>query len=556
LVAKPSLIAESWVGAWLPPLPSKPSLPLVALASVALIGFIIAKNLFLVFVSYAQARIINGQRVRLCDRMFRIYQAAPYEWHLQRSSSDLLRNIQFDTGQVLSGVLMPLFDVVMCVAMIMGIGVILLISTPGIALMCLLMMAGGVFLIIRVLRKQLHKTGEILHREAAKSILAIQQAFGALVDARLIGCEAYLSKVYRKSLLNQSSATCERAAIERSTPYAIETLAIFGLLIIFVVVIYAADSLTSAMLSLTLVAAATVRLKQVTGKLAGAVNQINSNRPFISGILDDVRELNALAEKARAEAPTIETIACFERLRLTDVTYSYPNTDSPALRDITVELTAGESLAFVGPTGCGKSTLINVILGLLKPQRGVILVNDFDIRRVLASWHAHVAYVPQFIYLIDDTIRANIAFGIDERDVDKERLAAAVQAAQLDTFIDGLPEGLNTIVGERGVRLSGGQRQRLGVARALYQDRDVLILDEATSALDTVTEEKLMQAIRELNGRRTLIIISHRLSTVGKCDRLCFLVDGRIEGSGTFGELERSSAKFSQLAAAAVAGAS
>jgi ABC-type multidrug transport system fused ATPase/permease subunit len=207
--------------------------------------------------------------------------------------------------------------------------------------------------------------------------------------------------------------------MERSTPYAIETVAIVGLLSVFVIMIYAADSLSSALLSLTLIAAATVRLKQVASRVAEAVNKVNSSRPFITGILDDVRELSVLAHKARAKAPTTERIGQFEYLRLAGVTYSYPNAEFPAVRDITLELRAGESLALVGSTGCGKSTLVNVMLGLLEPQRGTICVNNVDMRRVIASWHAHVAYVPQSVYLIDDTIRANIAFGIDDNDVDE-----------------------------------------------------------------------------------------------------------------------------------------
>ena len=554
LVTKPSMITDSRLGPWLPSLPDKPSLAIVAVASVALIGFIIIKGIFLAFVAYVQARIINGQRVRLCDRMFRIYQAAPYEWHLQRSSSDLLRNIQVDTGQVLSGVLMPLLDLAMGIIMVTFVGAMLIIATPGVTLLCLVVIGAAVLLIIRLFQKYLHETGRVLRREAAKSIQAIQQAFGALIDARIIGCEGYLSKVYRKSLVNQSSAMCGRSTIAKSTPYAVEAVAIAGLLGIFLIMVHTADSLGAALLTLTLLAAATVRLKQLASKMASAVNTINSSRPYISGILDDIRELDRLAEKARAQAPATEALGRFERLELSGVSYSYPNAQSPAVHDITLELRRGQSIALVGPTGCGKSTLVNVILGLLEPQSGAISVNGVDIRRVVASWHAQVAYVPQSIFLIDDTIRANIAFGINRKQIDEERVAMAVEAAQLDTFVAGLPKGLDTVVGERGVRLSGGQRQRLGIARALYQDRDVLIMDEATSALDTVTEEKMMQAIRDLNGQRTLILISHRLSTVADCDRLYFLVDGRIENAGTFAELKRSSARFNQLATAAVVG--
>jgi ATP-binding cassette subfamily C protein len=228
----------------------------------------------------------------------------------------------------------------------------------------------------------------------------------------------------------------------------------------------------------------------------------------------------------------------FEKaIRLSKITYLYPETDRPALRDIHLTIHKGESVAFVGSTGSGKSTLVNIILGLLQPQTGTVEVDGVDIHQNLRGWLDHVGYIPQTIVLLDTTIRRNVAFGLPDDAIDDTQLWTVLEAAQLADYVRSLPEGLDTVVGERGVRLSGGQRQRVGLARALYPNPDVLIMDEATSALDNETENHVMQALEALKGDRTIIMIAHRLSTIRGCDCLFFLKDGRIKAHGTYDEL-------------------
>jgi ABC-type multidrug transport system fused ATPase/permease subunit len=549
LVIKPSALSENrWVGEWFVGLPDKSSVHLMLWASGAFLVFLVFKNLFLTFVFYVQTRIVMSQRVRLGDRMFKTYQSAPYEWHLQHSSSELMRSIQNDTAQVLNGVFMPFLDLIMSIIMTGIIIAVMVLSTPGVALLSFMVTGVGLFVVISVFKKQLQRTSLVIWDESMEMIKAIQQGFGALIDARIIGCENFLSKAYKSSLARMAKAQTRQNTIQKSTPYTMETFAILGLIIILLLLIQSKNSLDAVLPTITLLGVATIRLKQLASQIANCFNQMNASRASIPGIVTDLRELEAIDSKRRAKASSAQVIGNFNSLRLENVNYTYPNTEKLAVRNISLELKSGESIAFVGPTGCGKSTLVNLILGLLEPHSGHIKVNELDIYQNIEGWRAHLGYIPQSIYLIDDTVRLNVAFGMPQKRVNEEQLWTALRSARLDEFVMTLPKGLDTIVGERGVRLSGGQRQRLGIARALYPNPEVLVMDEATSALDNKTEEEVMEAIQALKHGRTLIIIAHRLTTVEDCDRLYFLRAGQIENVGTYDELKKVSAAFREMA--------
>jgi ATP-binding cassette subfamily C protein len=241
-------------------------------------------------------------------------------------------------------------------------------------------------------------------------------------------------------------------------------------------------------------------------------------------------------------------ILTFEELTLENLEYRYPGTDSSILNSLSLTITRGESVAIVGPSGAGKTTLIDLILGLLSPTAGSIKLNGRDLRYQLRVWQDSVGYVPQSIFLLDDTLRRNIALGIDDKDIDSKTLDRAVSIAHIDDHIRSLPRGLDTMIGEFGIRLSGGQRQRIGIARAMYRDPEVLILDEATSSLDNETEQSIANSIENLRGKKTLLIIAHRLSTVRNCDRIVFLKAGKIDDVGSFDQLYEKNPDFRKLA--------
>ena len=389
--------------------------------------------------------------------------------------------------------------------------------------------------------------GKVMRDEAKGMIQAIQQGFGALIDARINGSENYLSDVYKQSALRHGEVMAKQQAIQKITPYAVELVAILGLLFILFLFLQIESSLTKILPVISLLAVSTIRLKQMASQIAAGINTINAARASIPDITRDVIELDAIRSR-RVKRTCIQEISNFKRLSLDKVTYVYPGADVPAVHDITLELKSGESIALVGRTGCGKTTLLNLILGLLVPQSGCITVNGQDVSSNLEGWWGVLGYIPQSIFLINDTVSANIAFGVVPKEVDQERLSTALRSARLDEFVGSLRNGLVTIVGERGVRLSGGQRQRLGIARALYSDPAVLVMDEATAALDNKTEIEVMEAIQELKKERTLIMIAHRLSTVRDCDRLYYFREGVLDCVGTFQDVVKASDEFREMA--------
>nr|MCR5127931.1 ABC transporter ATP-binding protein/permease [Lachnospiraceae bacterium] len=289
------------------------------------------------------------------------------------------------------------------------------------------------------------------------------------------------------------------------------------------------DDVAGFVTTLGTVAVAAFRLFPAVGRLTTNLNAIMYNRPRLDSMYEMLKEIEEddTYQLKTADPEDAEPLAFEERLQIKDVRWKYPAGQDDVLRGLNMEIRKGESVALIGPSGAGKTTLADVVLGLLKPQEGQILLDGVDVYQNLAGWAKIIGYVPQAVYLTDDTIRGNVAFGIYEKDIDDEKIWQALEEAQLADFVRGLEKGLDTMVGERGVRLSGGQRQRIAIARALYENPQILVLDEATSALDTETETAVMEAIDSLHGSKTMIIVAHRLTTIRNCDAI-FEVNGGV----------------------------
>jgi ABC-type multidrug transport system fused ATPase/permease subunit len=287
-------------------------------------------------------------------------------------------------------------------------------------------------------------------------------------------------------------------------------------------------ALEAVLPTLGLFAAAAFRLMPSVNRVLGAVQSLRYGMPVIDTLCAEFKlAVPEIAVTQRSVTPFRAT------LELNQITYAYPAVAEPALKDISLAIQRGESVGFIGASGAGKSTLVDILLGLLAPDTGEVRVDGNDIQKNLRNWQDQIGYVPQSIFLTDDTLRRNVAFGLPNEQINDAAVHRAIRAAQLEEFVDSLPDGLETFVGERGIRLSGGQRQRIGIARAIYHDPAVLVLDEATSSLDTETERGVMQAITALQGSKTILIIAHRLSTVEHCNRLYRLQDGRVVEEGT-----------------------
>jgi ATP-binding cassette subfamily C protein len=309
--------------------------------------------------------------------------------------------------------------------------------------------------------------------------------------------------------------------------------------------------MTSAIPALALFAAAAMRIAPSLNRLFGALSSIRFYAPAVASVCRDLQESERGGYTRRPAAPPVASPGPGVRdLELKDITFSFDGAATPAISSVSISIPKGASVGIVGPSGAGKTTLVDLILGLLLPEAGRILVDGRDIHHDLATWQRTIGYVPQFIYLLDDTVRRNVALGIPDDRIDESRVRQALELAQLEELVRTLPRGIETEIGEHGARLSGGERQRVGIARALYLQPDVLMFDEATSALDTVTEAGIISTISRLSGSRTVIQVAHRLSTVDKCDVIYFLKNGRVVDRGRYSELMARNSEFRQLAGA------
>ncbi len=533
-----------WIGGLFDSFPNEASLGFAVIISIVFMSFMIFKNISLVAVFYYQLSVTAKLNLNLSTKVFKVYQEAPYEWHLKRSSSKLIRNVDGDIGQFIGGVVTPYLDLIMSLIMSTLIIAVMLANMPIPALISLLLTAGGVFLVTTLFRKKLKRYGKIAWKQQENIFKSIQQGFGALIDAKVIGCEQYLANKFRTSNQLRLRANRNRQILQRTTPFAIETFAMFGLITVFVFLVFTNGSSTNIAPLIVLLGVATIRLKQLLSRIANSINSINGSRVYIDSIHKDLRELEQIALiSKRVEKPS-NKVWQFNRLSLNNVCYSYPEANISAVSDVSLEINRGESVAFVGTTGCGKTTIANILLGLLPVQSGEVLVNSEIPITNVKDWCSEIAYIPQSIYLLDDTIKANIAFGTDKENFDEIRFSRALEASDLKAFVNTLPNGINTVIGERGMLLSGGQKQRIGIARALYSEASVLLMDEATSALDNKTEHNIMESIRKINPDKTLIIIAHRINTVMDCDRLYYMQEGKVSNSGTYVELLGSSNGF------------
>jgi ABC-type multidrug transport system fused ATPase/permease subunit len=361
------------------------------------------------------------------------------------------------------------------------------------------------------------------------------QGFGGVKDIQVLGRGDNFSNQFEKQNLLVQEAGLRSGLLRSIAPMWTEMLAMSGLIVVIWVMIWQGRTPERIIPLLGLFVVATWRFVPSINKVVNLVNSIRYSLPAVESLYNEF-------EYIKTQSEIVKTQAVFnEKIEMRNLTFSYANTPAPSLRDVNIVVRKGETVGFIGPSGAGKSTLVDVILGLLPPSSGELLVDGVNMHEHNIEWQSTIGYVAQAIYLTDDSIRRNVAFGIAEKEIDDVALERALKSAQLWDFVQSLPEKERTIVGERGIRVSGGQRQRIGIARALYHEPQVLVLDEATSSLDMETETEVMSAIRALQGFKTILIVAHRLSTVQHCDRVYKIEDATIVGEGTLEELTKSS---------------
>ncbi|WP_254258512.1 ABC transporter ATP-binding protein [Methylovorus sp. MM2] len=500
--------------------PSQPEL--VMWGMLFLVTVYGVKNLFLAFLAWRQARFAFGVQEQLSQRLFDIYLGQQYTFHLLRNSAQLIRNVTIETN--LLTISISAFLLIMTEALvIIGIAVLLLCIEPVGAVLVVSILAIAGYGFLKLTRNKIMRWGTTRQYHDGMRIQHLQEGLGGVKDVLLLGRGINFLKEYATHNSKSARVAGQQVGLQQMPRLGLEFLAISGLSMLVVIMIRQGGKIENVLPILGLFAAAAFRLLPSANRMLQSIQTVRYGIPIIDTLYEELK----LKIDGHDTKPTC-TMPFIQELQVRNLTFMYPNTTSPALNNISLNIRKGESIGFIGTSGSGKSTLVDIIMGLLVPNIGEVVVDGQEITKNLRGWQSKIGYVPQSIYLTDDTLRRNIAFGLADDQIDESAVMRAIKAAQLDEFITSLEIGLDTIVGERGVRLSGGQRQRIGIARALYHDPQVLILDEATSALDTTTEEGIMEAIEALHGAKTIIIVAHRLSTVENCDRLYRLALGSL----------------------------
>jgi ABC-type multidrug transport system fused ATPase/permease subunit len=521
--------------------------------AAAFVGlFFLIRALVLLAQKYVQNRLVANSSALLAGELLEGYLSMPYLFHTQKSSAELIRNTYGGVEKLLNSIVMPALSLVTQIILSLSLLVTLIVLAP--AAMLLTTVALGVTLLFLqgFIRPRLVELSRQSEEAGKQSIGAIQQSLGGIRDIKLLQREDAFSRLHltQRFILARNNYTA--GLLSSLSPIAIETSVILAIVGVFVLTTTGSGGSQGALATLAVFAYVGLRLQPALQAVIAHVNQINSNVAMLEIIetdRDEIAAWRASVAAERTENGGAPSTAFHDAIRAEGVTFRYRPDLEPVLRDVDLTIRKGEFIGICGPTGGGKSTLVDLLVGLLQPTEGTVSVDGVPLGRRPLWWWAQLGVVSQAVFLTDDTLRQNIAFGsLASEEVDEDRLARCVRRAQLEPVVADLPDGLDTIVGERGVRLSGGQRQRVAIARALYREPEVLVLDEGTSALDGATERALVTAIDEATHERTLIAIAHRISTIRSADRILVVAGGRVVDQGTHDELLARNELFQALA--------
>jgi ATPase len=498
----------------------------LTVVALGIIVIYVVKNVYLWVEQNLIMKFTYGMQQKLSTRLLTTYLSEPYTFHLNKNIAELQRSMQEDTGlftQVLMHTLQLVAEVVVCIVL----GVYLFTVSNSITVVIVGLLVLCVVLFTKITKRFTEQLGKEAQVYKGKLYQWVNQSLGGVKEVKVLNREEFFVSSYKKYYGLYIKGVRINRLLSITPKYMVEAVCMTGLLIAIIIKLnFGHGELENFIPQLATFAVAAFRLLPSVGRINEHVNNILYAVPSVDLIYGDLKGIEDYQESKGEEEGKEWS---FEHgITAKHITYAYPNTDTNVLEDANCVIPKGKTVAFIGSSGAGKTTMADIILGLLAPQRGKILVDDIDVFKNLTMWHHQIGYIPQVIYLSDDTIRNNIAFGIHEDQIDEEAVRTALKKAQLAEFVDTLPDGLDTIVGDRGVRLSGGQRQRIGIARALYHDPEILVLDEATSALDNETETAVMEAIESLQGSKTMIIIAHRLTTIQNADIIYEVGDGKV----------------------------
>ena len=500
------------------------------LVMVLLILAFVVKNIFLYVQQKVLYRFVYTNQFRTSERMMKNYIRRNYEYFLNADTAVIQRSITSDVNNMYA-LILSLLTLVSETIVALFLIAVLLWAEPMMTIMISGLLGAVLFIIKLVLKPIMRKAGEDNQDYYSGLFKWISQTVTGIKDVKVGGREAYFVDEYIRCGKGYVDAVQKYTLYSNIPRLLIETICVAAMVLYMLILILNGQDTADMLAILSAFGVAVVRLMPCANRINNQINNIAYFEPFLMGVSDNLQgDIDDRNTDMADLMPVKEKLPVHERVELSHITYKYPNTEKLIFNDASLTIPVGMSIGIVGSSGAGKSTIVDVLLGLLRMQSGTIKADGQDVMETgnYRRWLKNVGYIPQTIFMLDDSIRRNVAFGIPEEEVSEERIWEVLAEAQLDEFVKSLPEGLDTGIGERGVRLSGGQRQRIGIARALYDDPEILILDEATSALDNDTEAAIMDSINRFMGRKTLVIIAHRLQTIEKCDMVYRVEDGHI----------------------------
>lgn len=510
------------------------SIQLTVIIIFILIVIFVGKNIFLLFFYRIQYGFVLNSRFEVQKKILNDFSKRPYEYYLDASTAGVLRVIRGDVAgafTLLTELLGFFTEIIVCVMISLVVLIIEPLLATIIIILLLLLIAFSTFIV----KPKLKRYGvECVESDTASSKWLMQFVAG-IKEIKISETETYFERQYAKHAWKTTVVERKKSILSVLPRLMIESITIAGVLIFFVGRLVIRRDITGMLPQLSAFAFAAIRLLPCANRISSYINQIFYYEPQLVKTVENLNVMEKYINNdtdfydlKRADIRPEKKIQLQSLVQLKSVTYSYPNSNTKVLDCANMEIPAGKSIGIVGTSGAGKTTAVDILLGLLEPQEGEILVDDINIHENYRGWLKLIGYIPQSIYMLDDTIRANVAFGYSRNETDESAVWEAIREAQLEEFVKTLPQGLDTTIGERGVRLSGGQRQRIGIARALYGNPDLLVFDEATSALDNETESAIMESINSLHGKKTMIIIAHRLQTIQSCDIVYRVENGKI----------------------------
>lgn len=493
----------------------------------AMVLAFVLKNLFLFLLQKMMYRFVYKNQFETQEKMLRSFVKRDYEFYLNIETSTIQRIIAADVVNAYLLILSLLQILSECAVFVM-LAVALLLVDFKMTLVIAGLLIVTLAVIKEVIKPIMNRTGKENQDYASLIYQWLSQTVGGIKEIKIIGKENYFIQEYAERGSHYVAAMERLNLFSNAPKLLIETVCIAGMVAYMLVIVMMGKDLTEMMPALSAFAMAAVRLMPSANRINNQLTQLAYYEPFFMNVSDNLLEETNEENTDMSYAKEAAKLPVEKEIVLENITYAYPNTDKLIFDHAQMAIPVGSSVGIVGGSGSGKTTIVDILLGLLKVKEGTIRADGIDVMKHYRGWLKNIGYIPQMIFLLDDDIRKNVAFGVPEEEIDEERLWYALKEAQLDEFVKTLPEGVHTGIGERGIRLSGGQRQRIGIARALYNDPEVLILDEATSALDNDTEAAIMDSINRFQGKKTLIIIAHRLQTIEKCDMVYRVEGGKI----------------------------